>query len=378
PPADPHRPREAAPGPDRMRDLQSGPHRLDDFPSGQHPLDDLSSGAHRLDDLPSGAHRPEGPPSGAYRPEGPPSGAHRPHGLPSGAHPLPDRQRNPAPNLRAVPDLPPDQEGASPPPILPLTTDSRAALWPLASDDDLRSHSRDLSRDVSQSRLAALPPAGERPLKGRRRPPEEDGNGWVREGRPTPLLILAAVAAAGAVTAAAIFFGSGGDSTPVANTAAPVTSTPAEQVEAADAPGGYKEHSPAGFTAAVPDSWKVTASGDGATFTGPKDSGVRIVVEHATPQADGGLAELTRAEAEGTVEGYIQVQLQGTRFRAWKAADWEYTYTQTNGVPMHAMTRYVTVDDKSAFKITFDMPELTWDDQAETRRVFLDTFRQSS
>jgi hypothetical protein len=102
------------------------------------------------------------------------------------------------------------------------------------------------------------------------------------------------------------------------------------------------------------------------------------VVEDVTPQPDGGLGELSREEADGGVDGYIQVQLQAVRYRAWKAADWEYTYTTDNGVPMHALSRYVTIDDSTAYKITFAMPELTWDDQAKTRKVFLDTFRQTT
>jgi serine/threonine protein kinase len=280
------------------------------------------------------------------------------------------------------------QDPASPPPILPLTSDSRAARWPLASEDDLRNQSRDLSHEVTRGRVAALPPAGDRPFKGRRRPDETD-NGWVEDGRPTPRLILAAVGAVGAVIAATIWFGSslGGspDETPPSAPAAASSrgqagapSSTARSQRAAAVPSGYKEHTSAGFTAAAPSGWKLSTSADSATLTGPKDSGVRVVVEQATPQADGGLAELARAEAEGGVDGYIQVQLQATQFRTWKAADWEYTYTRSNGVPMHTLTRYVTLDDDSAFKITFDMPELIWDDQAAARKVFLETFRKAA
>lgn len=71
------------------------------------------------------------------------------------------------------------------------------------------------------------------------------------------------------------------------------------------------------------------------------------------------------------------MQLQSVDYRDWQAADWEYTYTTPNGVPMHALTRYVSIDKKAAFKITFDLPELKWDDQAGTREVFLNTFRQA-
>ncbi|MEV0520673.1 hypothetical protein AB0I64_39455, partial [Nonomuraea sp. NPDC050405] len=229
------------------------------------------------------------------------------------------------------------------------------------------------------------PGAGARPARGRRQP-EADQGAWIRGGRPTPRLIVAAVAAAGAVTAAVIVLapGSGTDS-PAATRSSAATpggasepAATAAPLPAVTVPEGYKEHTPPGFKAAVPAAWKPATSGDGTTFAGPKDSGMRIVVEPASSQPDGGLAELGRAESDGGVEGYIQVQLQATQFRTWKAADWEYTYTRSNGVPMHALTRYVTIDDKSAFKITFDMPELTWDDQAQTRKVFLETFRPTA
>ncbi|MBB6349184.1 serine/threonine protein kinase [Nonomuraea muscovyensis] len=386
------------------RDLPSGTYPSHDLASGAYPSRDLPSGTYPSHDLPSGAYPSHDLTSGAYPSQDHASGAYPSHDLTAGANPSRDpsagARPGPAggspfgasPGLRVVPDLPPDppvSPGAlpapgrpgtagSPPPILPLTTGSRAALWPLPSDDDLRNHSRDLSREVSGGRLAAPPSAGDRPAKGRRVPGEQ-GNGWVRDGRPTPRLIVTAVAAVSAVTAATVFFAfSGGDPAPQAGTPSASAEAPAQPLQAVAVPDGYKEHAAAGFTAAVPDGWKATTSGDEATFTGPKDSGVRFLVQQATPQPDGGLAELTRAEADGGVESYIQVRLQAAQFRTWKAADWEYTYTRSNGVPMHAMTRYVTIDDGTAFKITFDMPELAWDDQAEARKVFLDTFRQTT
>ncbi|WP_237111211.1 hypothetical protein, partial [Nonomuraea sp. MG754425] len=77
--------------------------------------------------------------------------------------------------------------GPRPQPILPLTTDSRtssaATPWPLASPDDLREQSRDLSHDIGRSRLTALPGATPRTGKSRRRV-EDDGGSWVRDGRP--------------------------------------------------------------------------------------------------------------------------------------------------------------------------------------------------
>uniref|UniRef100_UPI001C5F903C hypothetical protein n=1 Tax=Nonomuraea rhizosphaerae TaxID=2665663 RepID=UPI001C5F903C len=179
--------------------------------------------------------------------------------------------------------------------------------------------------------------------------------------------------------AVVVFVPPGGEAprpTPSAATAA--ASQPAADPLTATVPDGFTEQTPPGFSAAVPDGWKLATSGGETTFTGPKDSGMTIKVAQASPQQDGGLAELSREESDGGVDGYIQVQLQAAKYRGWKSADWEYTYTLANGVPMHALTRYVTIDDADAFKITFNMPELKWDDQAETRKTFFNTFRQTT
>ncbi len=362
----------SGPMPSRIVETPSGPVRVPydpmTSPSGGHsmPYDGLStpSGSHRTDQLPR-------PPA-----FGGPSLA-----SPSGPHPAP-------PGVPRVPgrDLDDDLDDPSlprPAPILPLTTDSRSsaatsAPWPLASPDDLREQSRGLAQETGHNRLATLPSATPRTGKSRRRTEEDDGP-WMRDGRPTPLTIVSALLGVAVVVGAVMIILSGGspETAPVVQTA---TSAPAtrQAVPASTAPDGYTEHTPAGFSAAVPDGWKLGASGGVATFSGPKDSGMRILVEDVTPQNDGGLSALGRLEAEGGMESYIQVQLQAVDFRGWKAADWEYTYTTANGVPMHALTRYVTIDDATAFKITFDMPELKWDDEADTRKVFLDTFRNTA
>ncbi|MEU6710372.1 protein kinase [Nonomuraea sp. NPDC046802] len=360
----------SGPMPSRIVETPSGPVRVPydprTSPSGGYsmPYDGLSSpsGGHRTDQL-SGDFD-------AFAGQSGPSQARQPFGAPTGPHRIADDVED---------DL--DGSGPHPQPILPLTTDSRAsgtpAPWPLASADDLRDHSRDLSRDDHRSRLATLPSAPPRTGKSRRRSEEDDGP-WLRGGRPTPLTIVTTLIAIAAVVGAVMVITTDGSSPAAPAPLAATTPATSALTEPSAVPGGFTEHTSAGFAAAVPKDWKPASASGQATFTGPKDSGMRIMVEEATPQADGGLAELNRREAKGGVEGYIQVQLQGVDYRGWKAADWEYTYTTANGVPMHALTRYVSIDESTAFTITFDLPELKWDDQAPTRKVFLDTFRQTT
>ncbi|TYB68583.1 protein kinase [Nonomuraea sp. PA05] len=338
----------------------SGPY--DSLTSASGPYDSLGSASGPYDSLAGG--------SGPYDSLAAPSGPQPPFGAPPGRR-----------TGRGLDDLD-DPSGPHPQPILPLTTDSRnssaATPWPLASADDLREQSRDLSHDISRSRLASLPASAPRSGKSRRRVEDEDG-AWIRDGRPTVLTIVSSLVAVAVVAGALWIVLTGGSSPAPVTTSATVSesATTEDVTEPSIIPEGYKEHTGPGFSAAVPQDWKLATSGGVATFSGPKDSGMRITVERGAPQADGGLSELGRLEADGGLESYIQVQLQSVDYRDWQAADWEYTYTTANGVPMHALTRYVSMDT-AAFKITIDLPELKWDDQADTRKVFLNTFRQAT
>ncbi|WP_201761621.1 MULTISPECIES: serine/threonine protein kinase [unclassified Nonomuraea] len=284
-------------------------------------------------------------------------------------------------------DGPNAHSGPQPRPILPLTSDSRtsgATPWPLASPAVLHEQSRNLAHDISRNRLTTLPGASPRSGTSRRRNEDDGGGTWIRDGRPTPLTFVGAIVAVALVAGAVVIILSGGPAQEQAAVTAAAASAAAAPTpttgggEPSPVPEGHEEHTLSGFAAGVPVDWKPVETDGGATFDGPKDSGMRIVVERATPQADGGLSRLSKEEAEGARESYIQVQLRDLSYRGWKAADWEYTYTTASGVPMHALTRYVTIDGKTAFTITFDMPELKWDDQAGTRKVFLDTFRTSA
>ncbi|WP_263654467.1 serine/threonine-protein kinase [Nonomuraea aurantiaca] len=357
----------------------SGPPSSPGFPAGGPP----SSPGFPSGGPPSSPGFPSaGPPSSPGFPAGGPLEAPPSFGGPSGSHRASDSAAFGSPSgPRRIPESRAGSRGPSgPQPILPLTSDSRATPWPLASPDHLRDQAIDLSRDLTHDRLTRLPSAtSERLTKSRRRHEDDDEGGWLRDGRPTPRLIVTAIAALGAIVAVVLYLRAGSAPAPVPSVAitAETSSPPAADPLTATVPKGFSEQTPPGFSAALPDGWKLTASGGDATFTGPKDSGMTARIEQTTPQQDGGLSELTREEAAGRVDGYIQVQLQATRYRDWKAADWEYTYTLANGVPMHALTRFVTIDDTNAYKITFNMPELKWDDQAETRKVFFDTFRQT-
>ncbi|MEU7000454.1 protein kinase [Nonomuraea sp. NPDC046570] len=355
-----------ASGPHSLGDA-SGPHDLASFgsSSGPYQLPGLggSSGPHEVAGFggPSGAHEVAGPADsgrGAARLPGSDgvSDARLASGTPSGARPAFD---------------PPPE----PQPVLPPGVDSRdlrsaadgdhvtVSPWPLSPEDVVR---RPGARSGTRGKPSEGPPS--------RRSRRSAGNGWTRDGRPTARLIVSALGAVGVAVVALMLVTSGN---PPSETLPTTSSAPPAQPPAT-IPDGFKEHTPDGFSAAVPSSWKLSTSGGEATFTGPKDSGMKITVEQTTPQADGGVSDLTRLETDSGVEAYIQVQLQPVAYNGWKAADWEYTYTLPNGVPMQTLTRHVTLDDKTAFTITFTMPQLKWSDEAKTRQTFFNTFRPTT
>ncbi|WP_343947896.1 serine/threonine-protein kinase [Nonomuraea longicatena] len=361
----------SGPMPSRIVETPTGPVRV---PSEAEPG---SSGGYVIPTTPAGPAfdaftSTSAPPSTSPSPGShgdPPSGTTPPGSTPpySTAPAAPGRATSGNATSGAVVqgDATPDGTAAfgpssGPQPILPLTSDSRSAPWPLTSGDAAKSGGRSPAKKSS----------GRSGRKRRR------ANGWVRNGRPTPRLLVTTVAGVGAVTAAVLFATMG--ATPEAAAPAPVASSAPLPSAAAPIPDGYTEQTASGFTAGVPKGWKPGTSDGAATFTGPKDSGMKITVEQTAPQADGGVAELTKEEADSGVEDYAQIHLQPAEWRGWKTADWEYTHKLASGVPMHTQTRFVSVDAETAFKITISMPDLAWDDQTATRTTFLATFRPNS
>ncbi|WP_344746644.1 hypothetical protein, partial [Streptosporangium vulgare] len=239
-----------------------------------------------------------------------------------------------------------------------------AALWPTPSSQE--SSSRAAVRD---SQLTSPGRTGSRGTS--RRAPGNDGG-----GPDLRLLMLGGGGVLAIVVAGLLVFLPGGNSDP-ATPATPSTaiSTAAEPLTPAgpsEVPEGFKLVDAAGVSGAVPDDWTVKESaGAVATFSGPKGGGQNIVVAKV-PVAEPVLA-LSRASKKGLDE-YTEVGVTTVSYRAWKAADWEYTYVQPNGVPMHGLTRYVAVNGLTAYQITFRVQDLDWEKNAEILQTFFATF----
>ncbi|MFF0308347.1 protein kinase [Streptosporangium sp. NPDC004379] len=237
--------------------------------------------------------------------------------------------------------------------------------------------------------------AGASPRGRRHAAPEDpDPLGVRRNGRSGGRLTPRTLAAGGAVALLLVIVAlvlllprsSDAPESP-ATTAGPgasaAVSTPADPGDTADpaapdrprteVPDGYRRLSEAGVAAALPKGWTAKPGDDGgAVFTGPRDSG-RSVTVTPVPVLDP-MTALRRADRNGLDE-YTEIGLSRAPYRDWKAADLEYTYAVSGGaVPMHGLTRYVAVDDATAYRITFAVQDLDWGKSSAFRQVFLDTF----
>ncbi|GAA3162153.1 hypothetical protein GCM10010466_61420 [Planomonospora alba] len=240
-----------------------------------------------------------------------------------------------------------------------------------------------------------LPPTAGSPATAADRPsrrraddtaPGRDGRPDADEGRRgprrrssgglSPRLLMLCGAGALALVAAAVFAllpgGESGSSEPRTSSAS-VSGSAEPQARSTDVPEGFERLSAGGVSGAVPDGWTVKAGESGAvTFSGPKGSGQSIVVTQV-PVADP-VAALGEVDKTGLDE-YLEIGVTPVSYGAWKAADWEYTYTEPGSiVQMHGLTRYVVVGSDSAYQIAISVKEIHWEKSAKTIDAFFATF----
>ncbi|MEU8172613.1 protein kinase [Microbispora hainanensis] len=222
------------------------------------------------------------------------------------------------------------------------------------------------------------------PRAGRRRKEQADE---LAEGEGRSKLLLAVAAAAVVAVIAGIVFvllPSGPDEPVVSQQdgrsgktlAPPDATTPtARPLSAVRVPEGYHLVTESGVSLAVPKEWSTAVDDGTVRLTGPKDSGQSITIKRIP---DGSLSALQSAEQNLDIKGftdYTQVQLRKVGNYRYPAADWEYTYTNTNEVTVHAVIRYLEAGDR-AYAIMFASPDFDWNESAApVRQALWSTFR---
>jgi hypothetical protein len=226
-----------------------------------------------------------------------------------------------------------------------------------------------------------------RPRVGRRRKERADevpGS----EGKSKLLPVVAGVAVVAVIVAIVLVLlpsGPDDDETavarPDATTAAATSSAgasdaPSERpLSAVRVPEGYRQVTEGGVSLAVPEEWSATVEDGTVRLTGPKDSGQSITIKRIP---DGGLTALRAAEQNLDIKDftdYTQIQLRQVDYR-YPAADWEYTYTNTSEVTVHAVIRYLETTGGRAYAIMFASPDFDWNESAApVRQALWSTFR---
>ncbi len=226
-----------------------------------------------------------------------------------------------------------------------------------------------------------------RPRVGRRRK-EQTQRGADRDPRARLLLVVAGVAVLAVIVTIALVLlpgGSGdqGETTSGARglaTGAAGASTggaraAGRSLPAVRVPEGYRLVTEGGVSIAVPQAWTATTDDGGAVrLLGPKDSGQSITVRRIP---DGGLEALRAAEQNLNIKDYpdyTQIQLREADYH-YPAADWEYTYTNSSQVTVHAVIRYLEADGR-AYAVMFASPDFDWTEAAApVRQALWNTFR---
>ena len=357
----------SGPMPSRIIETPSGPVRVPYDPaassSGGYPMpyDALSSpsGTHRTDQLAA-------PHPSMY--SAPPMAGGPPNDVagPSGGHQRGyDALRIPTAGLeRNAPDAPSGSSGGFP------GDASGAGLWPTAAP------SAPARRDSAQDSQSLTSPSRSGERRSRRL--TNDG-GRNRDGRPRlRLLLLGGIGVLAVLVVVLLVFLPGDDATDTAATTVPSPASSATAGSSQPSRGARRGAGRVQGAGRGRDLRRGARGLDGEDgdrrshrLLRAEGRGQNIVVTKV-PVADP-VTALGRADKQG-LEEYIEVGVTAVPYRAWKAADWEYTYSQSNGVPMHGLTRYVAVSGQTAYEITFRAQDLEWEKSSDVLDTFFSTF----
>ncbi|MFJ1702011.1 serine/threonine-protein kinase [Kitasatospora sp. NPDC088346] len=169
--------------------------------------------------------------------------------------------------------------------------------------------------------------------------------------------------------------------TPEPSTAGPTTEGPTSpeasspEATASPAPAGYHwVDDPAGFRMAVPDGW--TRSVNAGQIDYSPDGGTHLIRVGITPgaaqSAESHLLELERSV--GRSADYHRILLRANTFQGNDAAQWEYTWTASDGTPWHAADQAFVTSAGTEYAVFADAPEADWAAVEEQYTTALNTF----
>lgn len=142
-------------------------------------------------------------------------------------------------------------------------------------------------------------------------------------------------------------------------------------------PAGWTWHKdPTGFTVPVPVGWRVQRNRTSVEFNEPSGARMLMIDQTSTPQSDA-VADWRRQERArvdaGRYRNYKQVVIKEIDYFL-EAADWEWTYTSSNGNPLHVVNRGFVTGPKHGYAIYWSTPAGAWQDNLDELQLISDGF----
>jgi hypothetical protein len=139
--------------------------------------------------------------------------------------------------------------------------------------------------------------------------------------------------------------------------------------------GWHTHQDPTGFSVAVPDGWRISRAGTIVYFREPGGGRVLGIDQTNNPKPDP-LTDWQQQEAYRVARGdwrdYHRIRLERVDYFD-EAADWEFTYSGSNG-RIHVLNRnFITAPDK-AYAIYWSTPDSVWRDNLDELALITSSF----
>jgi hypothetical protein len=126
----------------------------------------------------------------------------------------------------------------------------------------------------------------------------------------------------------------------------------------------------------VPDGWSYQKIGTTYCFRDPNDVDRVLSLDFGRNPAGNPVkacrAEAARLQRTGALPGYQLITIEAKPLLN-KAADWEYTYTDADGVALHAQTRWFATAGK-AYALSWVTRQFDWTGDLPNINMVLSTF----
>jgi eukaryotic-like serine/threonine-protein kinase len=167
-------------------------------------------------------------------------------------------------------------------------------------------------------------------------------------------------------------------------TAAPTTAPTGVASPSAAPPGGSAlppgwilHKDPTGFSVPMPSGWRVQRNKTSVEFNEPSGARTLMIDQTDSPKSDA-VADWTKQESDrlraGRYRDYSRVKIASVDYFL-EAADWEWTYTSSNGNRLHVLNRGFVTGPKHGYAIYWSTPASAWNDNLDELKIITEGFQ---